>query len=222
VATALGGAVTLARLFRDGILARWLQAILLERDTEIIKGSAAQKFIDIPLCCYQLVVECTRLTDTTDATTKWAQIAAILAFEEVIDLPKGDLGGCARQGVSTARSRGAVDEIGLRKRGKNLGHHGSRQAAFIRDFKGGQTSLPLIPDFRQPAHGANGSLGLLSIHNFRPFVVEFGFVAPIYLGLTAIYYGIKDILFRDSATGITPVNPRILRGNITTSRSVIQ
>jgi hypothetical protein len=63
---------------------------------------------------------------------------------------------------------------------------------------------------------------LLSVHDFRPFVVEFGCVAPIWLGLMAIYYRIKDILFRDSAKGLTPVNPRILRGNITTSRSVFQ
>jgi hypothetical protein len=47
---------------------------------------------------------------------------------------------------------------------------------------------------------------LLSVHDFRPFVVEFGFVAPIYLGLTAIYYGIKDILFRDSGEGINSKN----------------
>jgi hypothetical protein len=87
VATTLGGAVTLARLFGDGILTRWLQAILLERDAEIVECSAAEEFIDVPLGCYQLVVECTWLADTTDAAAEWAQIAAILPFEEVIDLP---------------------------------------------------------------------------------------------------------------------------------------
>ena len=95
-APALGSAITLARLFGDGIFTRWLEAILLERDTEIIKRSAAEEFIDVPLRGDQLIVECTWLTDTADAATKWAQIAAILAFEEVIDLPKGDLGRCSR------------------------------------------------------------------------------------------------------------------------------
>ena len=209
VATALGGAVTLARLFRDCILARWLEAILLERDTEIIKRSTAQEFIYIPLRCDQLVVQCTWLTDTADAATKWAQIAAILAFEEVIDLPKGDFGGCSRQGVSTARSRGAVDEIGLRKRSENLGHHGSWKTAFIRDFKGGQSGLALVPDFREAAHGTNGALSLLSIHDFRPFVVEFGFVTLIGSGLRAIYDRIKDIFFRDSGEGIISDNSKI-------------
>jgi hypothetical protein len=51
VTTTLGGAVTLARLFGDGILTRWLEAILLERDAKIVKGSAAEEFINIPLCC---------------------------------------------------------------------------------------------------------------------------------------------------------------------------
>ena len=96
VATALGSAITLARLFGDGIFTRWLEAILLELDTEIIKRSAAEEFIDVPLRGDQLIVECTWLTDTADAATKWAQSAAILAFEEVIDLPKGDLGRCSR------------------------------------------------------------------------------------------------------------------------------
>ena len=78
--------------------------------------------------------------------------------------------------------------MGLRKRSENLGHHGSWKTAFIRDFKGGQPGLALVPDFREAAHGTNGALGLLSIHNFRPFILGFECAAPVWVGSMAVDY----------------------------------
>jgi hypothetical protein len=88
--------------------------MFLEGNPEVLEGGVIQKFLNVSLCCHQLVMERTWFTNPTYTPAEGARIAAVFPFKEVMDLLESDFCRRSCERIAAAGTGGAIHQVSLR------------------------------------------------------------------------------------------------------------